>query len=205
MPKNKKKSNFKKTRFRVELSLAEALGWGAMMLFVCGWFFILGIFVGRGLVPIPETEAVYTDYLTQVQENSAADPETPVEEKSAEQTVPDEAAPAAPEPAAPADTPEVKTPVTEKPDQVDAPADLENPGDKIFTIQVAALREKEAADQLFERLKKEEYAPYVVEVTLPGNVVWYRIRCGRYTDHDEASPVLERLRQDGYSPILVRR
>ena len=78
-------------------------------------------------------------------------------------------------------------------------------GNKPFTIQVAALRDKETADQLCEKLKKGNYRPYIEEATLPGNVIWYRLRCGRFVDHNEAASVLEGLRKEGFSPILVRR
>ena len=53
MAKNKKTPTIKKKRFTLALSPAEVLGWSALLVFICGCFFVLGIFVGRGLVPVP--------------------------------------------------------------------------------------------------------------------------------------------------------
>jgi cell division septation protein DedD len=96
-------------------------------------------------------------------------------------------------------------PVTTSPaDKVSGNKPAETDG-KIFTIQVAAVRERRAADQCYEKLKKNKYAPDTVQTIQSGGVTWYRLRCGQFASHDEAAPVIERLRKDGFSPILVRR
>lgn len=193
----------------LELSPAEALGWIALLVFICGWFFILGVFVGRGLVPVPGEDEAFTEYLTASEKTPVAGPATKLEEESAPQVVEKSTAPPDREelktealvpPAA--DQPE-KIPVIEKRVQAAGKEKPDDPGDKIFTIQVAALQEKELSDRFYEKLKKQGYAPYIVEVSLDG-VPWYRIRCGRFANRDDADPVLEQLRKDGYSPILVR-
>jgi len=186
-------------------------GWGGLLFFICGWFFILGILVGRGLVPVPGEEEPLKKYFTKSKQTAPAGPVSRVKGKPV--------APIAATPTAPADRQEAQaktdsTPVVDKPKKTpgveqqvrkEAGEKSDNIGNKIFTIQVAALREQQSVGRLFEKLKKEGYAPYMVKATLPDDVTWYRLRCGQFENRDEAAPVLERLRKDGYSPILVRR
>ena len=196
----------------MELSLGEGLGWAALLILICAWFFILGIFVGRGLVPVPGQNEVFKKQLAQAEKNLRAGAETSEEEKPAAPKADKQPSSAEKEPTQPeatlppaADQPEEKVPLVEKHIQKNEEEHTDDMGDKIFTIQVAALREKDAADKLFEKLKNGNYDPYVVEAALPDNVTWYRMRCGRFADHTEAAPVLKKLRDEGYSPILVRR
>lgn len=210
MEKNTNKSAIKKKRFLMELSPAEMMGWAALLVFICGWFFILGIFVGRGLVPVPGEDKAFNNYFPEPEEIPLAGPMTPAEDKPAAQ-VPEKPA-ARSEPEAPkteaavppvADPPR-KTPI-EKRVQNAVKEKPEELGDKIFTIQVAALRERQTADHLFKKLKNQKYEPHDVKAALSDGVTWYRLQCGQFANHDEAAPVIERLRKDGYSPILVRR
>ena len=200
MAKNRKTSEFKKKRFMLELSPAEALGWGALLVFVCGWFFILGIFVGRGLVPVPGGNNTVAEYLAASENDAPAEPLKTVEEKpaapAAEKT---EAMPRQAASPAPADEPPVKAPAVEK--EISVP-DQSVP-DQSFTIQVAALQEADFADKFFQKLKKQNYTPYIVKATVEDGI-WYRLRCGRFANREEAEPVMERLRKDGYSPMLIQ-
>ena len=242
MEKNKKITP--KKRFMVALSTPEALGWAGLLVFICGWFFILGILVGRGLVPVPGQKESFEEYVTRSKQFTSAGPAVPAEPRAPETTVA-QASPQAPAPSkaaatdrakaptenvppAPAPDKLLKTPAVEKQvteavarapvaEKLAAGSGASKPvaaaptkapdqaKDKIFTIQVAALRESQAADSMLAKLKKQNYAPYLEKATLADNVVWYRLRCGAFVNHDEAAPVLERLRKDGYSPILVRR
>lgn len=228
----------------MELSTSEAVGWAALVIFVCGWFFILGIFVGRGLVPVPGEKEPARLYFAKgetpfPEPAPAPGPETITAEgrssgpdgeqgspKPVLPTVSEEAVKAIPEKDPPAAPVEEKSPSRDKaPPPADSPSEVTpagtavtapavdkasgnkpaETGGKIFTLQVAAVRDRRAADQCYEKLKKNKYAPDTVQTIQSGGVTWYRLRCGQFASHDEAAPVIERLRKDGFSPILVRR
>ena len=65
-----------------------------------------------------------------------------------------------------------------------------------FTVQVAALRAPEAAEAFADRLIAKGFPAYVVEPSPEGPVAMYRVRVGRYADHDEAERVRQRLQQE---------
>lgn len=193
----------------MELSLAEATGWFALLVFICGWFFVLGILVGRGLVTVPEESESFKKFFAEARQS-------PPDERPA---TPAEPVPAVKPPAAPSErnAPAVQappSPAAEKPKKSPAapPVEKEETGEKpqdfkgkIFTIQVAAVRDQPSADRFLDALKKKKYAPYIVKATPSDGVTWYRLRCGAFSDRAEAAPVLDQLRKDGFSPILVRR
>lgn len=215
MAKNRKTPAIKKKRFLLDLSPAEALGWGALLVFVCGWFFVLGIFVGRGTIPVPGEDKSVRQYLADAKNTPMA--EIPIEPakqdqekkvaRPAETPVVSSKPPAADQPpevlSTTAEHP-VKAPAVEK--TIKTPAELPAVGkeEKVFTIQVAAMREADFADTFFQKLKKQKYQPYIVKAAGAEGGDWYRLRCGRFADREEAEPVIQRLRADGYSPILIQ-
>ena len=204
MAKNKKTSEFKKKRLMLEMSPAEMLGWGALLVFVCGWFFILGIFVGRGWVPVPGGKATVAEYLAASEAEPPSEPLMAVEEKPAPPVADEAEMPAGQvEMPVPVDTPPVKAPVVEK--EIAAPEEDEvaEKAELLFTIQVAALQEADFADKFLQKLRRQDYAPNIVKATVEDGI-WYRLRCGRFANREEAEPVMERLRKDGYSPMLIQ-
>ncbi len=203
------------------LSPVEALGWGALLVFICGWFFILGIFVGRGLVPVPGENETVGDYLAASESRPAVNPkpvktaektsaEGNTQKKPAVQNTEKPEAPPRQEPVPPPvlDRPvgehPVKAPAVEKTVRVSSGNQPPDQGQFNFTIQVAALKEEAYVDRFFQKLKEQNYTPHIVKVTGEGGETWYRLRCGQFTSREEAEPVIERLRKDGYSPILIQ-
>ncbi|MEJ2038114.1 MAG: type II secretion system secretin GspD [Desulfosarcinaceae bacterium] len=76
------------------------------------------------------------------------------------------------------------------------------PSGKGFTIQVASMRNAQAADRLIKQLTAQGYAAYSVR-SEAGGAVWYRVRIGYYARFDAAQEVLQGLRAKQYNPILV--
>jgi cell division septation protein DedD len=172
--------------------------------------------VGRGWVPAPGRGTPLEKELAQARENrleqKAAEAQVRIDFHEALKTddprpsegpaalAPSTVKPSSPPvPAPTAAPPEVKkAPSSEKP----VPADTDS---KIFTIQVAAVKDAEAARDLIETLKKKGFDAYITQAELAGGIVWHRIRCGAFENREAASPLLSRLKDAGYGPMLVRR
>ena len=74
-----------------------------------------------------------------------------------------------------------------------------------YTIQAAAVKDPQDADQLVEKLKKAGYPAYRVIGKIPGKGVWFRVRVGTYKGKAEARAVMDKLKKDGLKPILVMK
>ena len=195
------------------------------MLLICGWFFVLGITVGRGLIPVVNSQNDIQQELLAAREKAqakqaqaiASSPELDFHEAlkddSTHDIVPDAGAP----PAHPSETPlPAKTAEKYKPLDIDSPPEpLEKPAsqptaqvsasEKIFAVQVAALRGHSTAMELTTKLEKAGFSVYVIKVELAADNVWYRVRSGAFSSREEAAPLLDKLKHAGYEPILVKR
>ncbi len=73
-----------------------------------------------------------------------------------------------------------------------------------FTIQVAALREREEADTIVKRLAGKGYAAYVL-APVQGAPAVYRVRVGKFKERREADTVAARLqKEEQFKPWVVR-
>ena len=209
MAKNKKKTGDNK-RFYFAVSAREGAGWLTLLLLVCGWFFVLGILVGRWHVPVPENDGRIREELTAARQQAPSDPSAATTGSFSPGPVQpaEEAAAAAPAPET-ADAAELKTPVVRKtdsvPEPVDKPEEEAAAPEAVFTIQVAAVKDEQTARRLMAKLKKKNFPAYVRQAQLEDGSVWFRIRCGGFADRPAADPVLKDLRKEGYSPLLVKR
>lgn len=216
MGENKKKPAAREKRFSLAFTASEAAGWLGVLVFVCAWFFVLGILVGRGLVPVPETEKdALNTYLqhkrTESIENRAQNTpssnlrlgfhealktDSPTDRHVIPSSTNTED-----------DTPSMKQPQTRKPVEIpEIPKVEDETGrENVFTIQVAAVRDETEAIALVGKLKKKGYDAYSTSVELSGGNHWYRVRCGAYASRKEAGPFLEKLEDEGFGPMLVRR
>lgn len=66
---------------------------------------------------------------------------------------------------------------------------------KTYTIQVAASKEKDAAQRLVNLLIKKGHPAYLVSENIPGKGLWYRVRIGHYHDLKDAEKVSDRILQ----------
>ena len=103
-------------------------------------------------------------------------------------------APVAAEPARPAPASAAAVPV----------AITTEPAGTGFTIQVAALRERDEADTIVKRLAGKGYAAYVL-APVRGAPAVYRVRVGKFKDRREADTVAARLqKEEQFKPWVVR-
>ena len=89
--------------------------------------------------------------------------------------------------------------------QIDADvAATTEPAGSGFSIQVAALREREEADAIVKRLAAKGYAAYVVNPA-KGAPNMFRVRVGKFKDRSEADTVAARLqKEEQFKPWIVR-
>ena len=72
-----------------------------------------------------------------------------------------------------------------------------------ITIQVASLKDAEAADRMVAKLKDKWYPAYRTVAEVPGKGVWYRVRIGSFKRKAEAQSTLERLKKDKINGVLL--
>ncbi len=73
--------------------------------------------------------------------------------------------------------------------------------ERTYTVQVAAFRDEQAAQNLARELLIDGYDAWVLSAT-PGDPI-YRVRVGRGLIEAEADALIERLSDAGHSPFLV--
>lgn len=71
-----------------------------------------------------------------------------------------------------------------------------------WAIQLGAFSTREKADGLVADLRKRGYAAFVLEYRATGKVL-YRVRVGPEQDRERAVAIAERLRKDGFQPVVA--
>lgn len=125
-------------------------------------------------------------------------------------------APVAPPPAAVSAKPlasakKVPANVTKNSPPASAPAVAATPtpsagSGKIFTIQVAAFKERSKADIAVQQAQKKGYPAYVDERSRNDGSVWYQICVGKFDTQGPAKELLTKIKQDykdGYIKVLT--
>jgi len=198
---------------KFEISTAGVLLLAVATVVASGVVFLLGIYVGKGMVeqrlqqdarvvrlPVPtpgasgksdEVDVTFWDKLAKgeaaVTPAAAPSPttvETPVRIAPAQ-------APAAPHPTEKRAEP--APPPTARPAPPAAPALPEGS----YQIQVNAMAEKARADQLVRDLRSLGYTALISSAQINGKTL-YRVRVGGLTSADAAKQALTRLREQGY-------
>jgi cell division septation protein DedD len=72
-----------------------------------------------------------------------------------------------------------------------------------LTVQVAAFRKSEKAEELIAALRRKGYDAYQVSAELPGRGMYHRVRVGHYTDAQEARLAASRLKQEKLETIIL--
>ena len=72
-----------------------------------------------------------------------------------------------------------------------------------YTLQVASIQDPTKAKLLLLELTGRGYAAYTVRSEVEGKI-WYRLRIGYFANQDAAKKVIEKLKADQYTPILVK-
>lgn len=71
-----------------------------------------------------------------------------------------------------------------------------------WAIQLGAFSTREKADSLVASLRKRGYAAFVLEYRGSGKVL-HRVRVGPEQDRERAVAIAERLRKDGFQPVVA--
>ncbi|BBO89994.1 SPOR domain-containing protein [Desulfosarcina ovata] len=74
-----------------------------------------------------------------------------------------------------------------------------------LTIQVAALKDGEAAERIVANLKKDGYSAYLSRRVITGKGLWFRVRVGSYQNREQAAADMTRLKRARKNPILVEK
>lgn len=243
--------------------------WGCVFMLVGAWLFLLGVMVGRGLVPQPfelnsfeeeleaqraeETSIAQARLEQDAQEGLPAEPlriedlrqpqvDTQVRAVRRENVSgPDgvrlkkRRVPPKPKPLGKAQRPD-KTKQTPpaasaaspsvaaapaaranarpaKPSRSSAPkgsastgGDYRSAGMKAkFTLQVASLRERAAAERIIKKLKQAGHPAYQTVSQSSSNGTWYRVRVGAYQTRKAAETALGGFKGSGYQPIVIQQ
>jgi len=70
--------------------------------------------------------------------------------------------------------------------------DSESPQGRHFTVQLASVEEKSGAERVIKRLGEKGCDAYYYETEVRGKT-YYRIRCGRFTNREEADAFARKL------------
>jgi len=103
---------------------------------------------------------------------------------------------AGPEPEAARDAP--APPVAADP----APARVTTADAPAWAVQLGAFGTREKAEQLVADLRRRGYAAFVLEYRAGGQVL-HRVRVGPEQDRARAVAIAERLRKDGFQPVVA--
>lgn len=79
----------------------------------------------------------------------------------------------------------------------------ETAADGAWTVQLSAYQDKGEADRFAAGLRDKGYAPYIVEVTIPGKGTWFRVRMGRFGSKEAASRYVEDFRRETAMNAIV--
>ena len=144
---------------------------------------------GEGLVPEPEI--------------AQARPEVPALAAPA----PAEPTPASAPAPMPAPTPVHADNATAKPVSPDLRAAIEPVGPGIsqqpaWAVQLGAFTSRSKADGLVAKLRSRGYSAFVLEYRAGGQLL-HRVRVGPEQDRARAVAIAERLRKDGYQPVVA--
>jgi cell division protein FtsN len=92
-----------------------------------------------------------------------------------------------------------KTKKTEKPKT----AEKEDANPKKFSLQVAALRSADDADDMVKKLNGLGFSAYTVKSG--ENEPWYKVRVGTYKDRTEAEKTITKLKSKNFDAFVVNR
>ncbi|MEA1949459.1 MAG: SPOR domain-containing protein [Thermodesulfobacteriota bacterium] len=225
----KEKASPKKKKSSTQWTLKGVTLWICLTFFACAWMFVLGIFVGRGTVPVrfdieklenelaALKEAVIKKEFDRYKLDSAsADNKTQMEfydalkntgeEESLKEDIPQNKPTPLPKKAVSKTKKTLvskKTATTRKEKPVISITPVKD--NKNFTIQVAALKDLKVADNLVAKLKKRGYPAYRSIGKIPGKGIFYRIRIGYFKNRAEASVTFNRLKKEKIKSIIVQR
>ena len=225
----KEKASPKKKKSSPQWTRKGLAIWISLTFFACAWMFVLGIFVGRGTVPVrfdieklekelaALKEAVIKKEFDRYKvDSNSEDNKTGMgfyealkntgEEESLKADIPKKKPKPLPKKAV---SGAKKTIVSKKSvtalKEKTATFKKSTKDNKNFTIQVAALKDPKVADNLMAKLKKRGYPAYRSIGKIPGKGIFYRVRIGSFKNRAEAGSTFSRLKKENIKAIIVQR
>lgn len=218
---SKTKDKKKPGAYKLELTAASMTFWGVFLFFLLTWIFVLGIFVGRGFLPgstFTDMKAMWHEITGSAKNDNQSEPKSINEdpklafyEKLASKK----------EEVIKSQLPEKKKQVPTKitllrrpsekkvnPSAVQAPvkeATSSTYGNKYkYSVQVASISNMERAEKLVKDLVDKGYDAYYYTVVVMGKK-YYRVRCGRFYNRDNAQKYLKKLEKGtGYKGLVLK-
>jgi len=225
----KEKASPKKKKSSTQWTGKGVTLWICLTFFACAWMFVLGIFVGRGTVPVKFDMEKLENELAALKEavikkefdrykldSNSSENKTKMdfyealkntgEEERLKADIPQNKPTPLPKKA----VSKTKKPVVSKktvtaPKAKTATFRKSAEDNKNFTIQVAALKDPKVADNLVANLKKKGYPAYRSIGKIPGKGIFYRIRIGSFKNRAEAGSTFNRLKKEKIKAIIVQR
>lgn len=74
----------------------------------------------------------------------------------------------------------------------------------IYTVQIGALRQEKAADQLAGGLRSKGFAPYISKESSSGGSHVYKVRIGKFLSIIDAQEVAAVLKREGYATYVLK-
>lgn len=230
MAKRKSKSKKRAKKYRIELASFSIFLWGSGLFFLLAWTFVLGILVGRGFLPgavtaISELKGqisklqgmVGNDKSYDMGSSKKPDPDPKLAFYEKLSSKKDEAK----EKALPKrKIKRVQRERTQKQreislikplqmQEVGGTENLEGQAEAAilvpkYTIQLASLDEQNKAEKMVSQLIDRGHAAYFYRADVKGKT-YYRVRCGRFVDKDEARGYARRLeKEEGMKGFVAR-
>jgi cell division septation protein DedD len=192
-------------RYQIDLGPLSMMLWCLFIFFFLTWIFVLGIFVGRGFLPgkisdlsnlkgeiTKLQEPVETKETMNSNPSGETEPELAFYDKLT--TKKDEARNDL-QTAAPAEINKAPAPIRETIPLQPTASDKKNitgtavstptSGSSRYTIQVASIAELASAEKTVKHLVEKGFDAYYYAVKVKGKT-YYRIRCGKFSDKEEA-------------------
>jgi len=190
MPQNKSRKKKKKKKYKFEFSAASLLLSGLGLFLILAWIFILGILVGRGLIPGIEKplegKLPLESFLSKGEngENGRRDQYKKLDEEPIlafyEELSSKRAEVAEKTRSGSVALKRGADPEKTKPGQTEKPAP-----DGYYTLQLASLKTEARANHLVAFLAKKGFRAYIDEANVQEQI-YFRVRHGRFKDLKEA-------------------
>ena len=209
MPKKKGKT------YRIEMTTASMCLWGVGLFFLLTWIFVLGILVGRGSLPsalemVPGLEGQVTKWQQMLSRSDSyefsseeeSNPDLKLSFYRKLVTKKDQARSQIPVPpergvetaAKDADKPAGEATVESKIEALRV--ELQNrPNKTLYTLQLASMEDRQKAESLMRRLADLDYPVYLYQAKVNGKQ-YYRVRCGRFREREEARDFARKLAKE---------
>ncbi|MFH1981142.1 MAG: SPOR domain-containing protein [Pseudomonadota bacterium] len=195
------------------------------LLLLSVFMFTVGVFVGRGTAPVKfdipgiqeRLKSLRAEAFREDAQRYRIESETPGDRRPMKfrEVLRNPADPPAAPPAgaaAGATPPAVNRP---KPaaSPATAPADRPAPAatapaetsERPYILQVASMKEGEAAAAMVEKLKKQGYPAYRESIEIPDKGVWYRVRVGAYPDREAAEAAQLKMGAVAKGAMVIRK